>query len=92
MCRAIVDAPVLFESGFNKECDIIVSVIAEREVRVNRIIERDNISVEAAEARISKQLSNEELISKSDFIIENNSDLNSLAVRVNEVADFIMNN
>jgi dephospho-CoA kinase len=89
---AIVDAPVLFESGFNKECDLIVSVIAEREVRVNRIIQRDNISVEAAEARISKQLSNEELISKSDFVIENNSDLNSLAVRVNEVADFIMNN
>lgn len=75
---AIVDAPLLFESGFNKECDFIVSVIADKSVRVSRIISRDGISPEKALERISKQLSDEFLIEKSDFVIKNNGALREL--------------
>ena len=89
---AIVDAPVLFESGFDKDCDFIISVIADAKIRVERIIVRDNIDKISAEARIAKQLSNEELISRSNYVIENNSDLQSLEKKVNEIADLIMNN
>ena len=89
---AIVDAPVLFESGFDKECDLVISVVADSSIRVNRIIARDNINVEAAMARITKQLSNDELIVRSNFVIENNSDLQSLEKKVNEIADLILNN
>ena len=89
---AIVDAPVLFESGFDKDCDFIISVIADAKIRVERIVVRDNIDKISAEARIAKQLSNEELISRSNFVIENNSDLQSLEKKVNEIADLIMNN
>ena len=89
---AIVDAPVLFESGFDKECDLIISVIADIEIRVERIVVRDSIDRKSAEARISKQLSNDELIARSNFVIENNSDLQSLEKKVNEIAELIMNN
>ena len=89
---AIVDAPVLFESGFDKDCDFIISVIADAKIRVERIVVRDNIDKISAEARIAKQLSNEELISRSNYVIENNSDLQSLEKKVNEIADLIMNN
>ena len=90
-CRAaIVDAPVLFESGFDKECDIIISVIADREVRTSRIMQRDNLDKLSAEARIASQLSDEELISRSDIVIENNSDLASLEKRVSEIAKIIL--
>ena len=89
---AIVDAPVLFESGYEKECDLIISVVADREIRIGRIIERDNISRESAEARIASQMSDDELISRSNFVIENNSDLSSLEKRVNRIADLILNN
>ena len=89
---AIVDAPVLFESEFDKECDIIISVIANKEVRIGRIMERDNIDRDSAEARIASQMSNDELISRSNFVIENNSDLSTLEKRVNEVAELILNN
>ena len=89
---AIVDAPVLFESGFDKDCDFIISVIADAKIRVERIVVRDNIDKISAEARIAKQLSNEELISRSNFVIENNSDLQSLEKKVNEIANLIMNN
>lgn len=52
---AIIDAPQLFESGFDRECDITVAVIADRETRMTRILRRDGITPEAAALRISRQ-------------------------------------
>lgn len=87
---AVVDAPVLFESGFDSECDYVVCVIAEREARIERIMKRDSLSREAAEKRISAQLSDEETISRSDFAIYNNSDLETLRREVNSVITKIL--
>ena len=67
-----VDAPTLVESGFDKECDIVISVIASADERRKRIIERDSISPERADARIKAQKSDEFYISHSDYVIENN--------------------
>ena len=89
---AIVDAAVLFESGFDSKCDIIISVIADKEIRINRIMSRDNIDRASAIARIDSQLSDEEIISRSDFVIRNVSDLTSLEKRVSEVAKLILEN
>ena len=89
---AIVDAPVLFESGFNTECDVIVAVLADKEVRVNRIMLRDGIDRESAISRINSQLTDEWLASHADYVIENNSDLVALENRVCEVARLILNN
>ena len=75
---AIVDAPLLFESGFNTECDIIISVIAPRDVRISRISERDGISKEAAQRRINAQLDDEFLRLHSDIIITNDKDTAAL--------------
>lgn len=82
----VVDAPLLFESGFNSECDIIVSVIADKSVRVERIMARDLISCEAAEKRIASQLDDEFLIKNSDFVISNNGTLDEL----NEKFDLVL--
>ena len=48
---AVVDAPLLFESGFNAECDAIISVIAPRDARIARIVERDGLTSEQAARR-----------------------------------------
>ncbi len=53
----IVDAPMLFESGFDAECDMTLGVVADTDIRIGRITERDGISSERAAARISNQLS-----------------------------------
>lgn len=74
----IVDAPVLFESSFDKECDEIVCVVADREIRTDRIMSRDGITRDAAEKRIASQMPDEILISKCDHVIYNNSDIESL--------------
>ena len=88
----LVDAPLLFESGFDKECDIILAVTAPREVRVKRICERDGITPDAAERRIASQLSDEFLISHSDFCLTNGSSLTELRSSCESIVKKIINN
>lgn len=89
---AIVDAPLLFESGFDKECDLILAVVAPREVRMKRICERDGITPDAAERRIASQLSDEFLISHSDFCLTNGSSLTELRSSCESIVKKIINN
>ena len=86
---AIVDAPLLFESGFNTECDAIISVIAPRDARIARIVERDGLTSEQAALRIDAQLDEEFLRSHSNFTIENNNDLDALALKVEKIIEII---
>lgn len=88
----IIDAPLLFESGFDKECDLTVAVIADNETRLERIILRDGISRENAMARISSQIPNDMLIFKCDYVIENNSDVAELKKNVYKLAEIIFDN
>ena len=86
----IFDAPLLFESGFNEKCGIIVSVVADKNVRIKRITARDGITPERAEARIASQLSDEYLIERSDFVIYNNGSEQELSAQVASIANKIL--
>lgn len=88
----LVDAPLLFESGFDKECDAVISVIADRETRIDRIIKRDAITRDRAEKRIDSQVSDEFLREHSDFIIENNSNTTALLTEISSVVKILKNN
>lgn len=87
----LVDAPLLFESGFDKECDSILCITAGKNVRMQRIVKRDGISGEMASSRIKAQLSDEELKSRSDFVIENDGDLDALILCVENTVPKILN-
>ncbi len=67
----VVDAPVLFESGFDEMCDVTICVTAPLEQKLERIIKRDNITKEQALARLSKQKSDEELRVLCNYEIKN---------------------
>lgn len=71
---AVLDAPQLFESGADKDCDFIVSLIADKEIRLRRILSRDDITEKEALSRISVQLGEDFFREKSDYIIENNEE------------------
>lgn len=68
----IIDAPTLFESGFDSECDLTVGVICSPELRLSRIIDRDLITEEEAIRRISNQKDESFFIERCDHILENN--------------------
>lgn len=69
---AILDAPQLFEAGANRMCGAVVSVLADKNLRLERILQRDGIDRDAALRRIAAQKSDEFFRSHSDYIIENN--------------------
>ncbi len=86
---AVVDAPQLFESGFDRHCDYTIGVIADERVRVRRITSRDNITVEAAEKRIRAQKSDEFFIDTCDFIVYNNAGVDMLGHQVENILEKI---
>lgn len=91
-CRiAVVDAPLLFESGFDKKCDITVAVLAERDIRIKRIMARDNITYPEAERRIDAQHTDEWLRAHADRTVENNSDTEALSGAVSRLIEEILN-
>jgi dephospho-CoA kinase len=67
----IYEAAILFESGSYKKCDLIITVIAPIESRIQRVIERDKTTREQVLKRINVQWNDEQRIAKSDFVIEN---------------------
>ncbi|WP_035671661.1 dephospho-CoA kinase [Flavobacterium sp. 83] len=69
----IYEAAILFESGRYKDCDIIITVTAPVETRIHRVIERDKTTRSLVLKRIKSQWTDDERISKSDFVIENTS-------------------
>ena len=79
------EAAILIESGSYKDCDVVISVVVDVETRIARTIERDSLSREEILARINNQISDEERIAKSDFIIDNNGDLAHLKNEVEQM-------
>lgn len=71
----VLDAPTLFESSIDKMCDVIISVMAPEELRLNRIISRDNIPKDEAKARASSQLTTDFFKENSDFIVTNDGNI-----------------
>ncbi|GAB4312435.1 MAG: dephospho-CoA kinase [Bacteroidales bacterium] len=67
----VQEAAILFESGFHKEFDKIIVVVAPPELTLQRVMERDHISEGDVEARRRNQWPQEKLIERADFIIHN---------------------
>lgn len=78
----VLDVPLLFQDDFPFECDMTVAVVADTEERIRRIMSRDGISKDAAEARVFNQLSDDEYRNLADVCFENNGD-------VEEIKEFV---
>ena len=71
-----VDAPLLFETGFDKVCDYVVSLIAEKYLKIERICQRDNIDYETAVSRLNSQKSASFYTENADFVIMSGKNCN----------------
>ena len=70
--RCIIDAAVLHKTELTRECTCIIAVVADDDVRIGRITERDGITRTAAKQRIAAQPTNEQYEKIADIVIENN--------------------
>ena len=85
----VVDAPLLFESGMEGGCDVVIAVLAEEELRIKRIADRDGISEEAAVKRIMAQPDDSFYSKRADFIIYNNGNEQELFMQVDMIAGLL---
>ncbi len=65
----VVDAAAIIESGFTKDCDLLITVTAPESVRLSRIMSRDNITKEEALRRMNAQRADEFYEKDADLII-----------------------
>ncbi len=68
----IKEAAILFESGANKYLDKVIGVFAPLELRISRVMQRDNSTQEAVIARMNKQMEEEKKMKLCDYVIINN--------------------
>lgn len=67
----IIDAIALFESGEDALCDFTVAVVAPQDIRLERIMKRDNITEEKALERINAQKDESFFTARADFVLWN---------------------
>ena len=84
-----VSVPQLFEANFQDIFDKIIFISTNKEIRLERLIKRNNYTKEYALKRIEAQLPDEIKAQKSDYIIENNSDLESLNINTKNILSSI---
>jgi dephospho-CoA kinase len=68
----IKEAAIFFESGSNKDIDVMIGVAAPQELRIQRAMQRNNISREKVLAIIARQMDEDEKMSRCDHIVINN--------------------
>lgn len=78
------EAAILFESGSNKDCDKIITITAPKDIRIQRVVQRDDINQEEVEKRMKHQWDEERKIAHSDYIIVN-LNLHDTFKRVDEI-------
>jgi dephospho-CoA kinase len=86
----VQDVPLLFETDYWQRCDATVVVIAPREERIARVVARDGLSVAEIERRMAAQIDPEQARTRATFVIENDADLATLAVRADAVYDALL--
>ena len=69
-----MESAIIFESGAYKLVDKVVCVIAPKETRINRVMERDHITREQVLQWMNRQLNQKEMIRKSDYVIINDGE------------------
>lgn len=67
----IFEAAILYEAGYERHLDAVITVYAPIELRIKRVVLRDNISEELVKERINNQISDEIKVKKADYVIKN---------------------
>lgn len=78
----VIDIPLLFETGFEKEVDKVVVVFAQRVLQIERLVKKCKLGLKEAQDRIDSQMSLLEKTKRADWIIYNNGGMEELRKEV----------
>ncbi len=86
----LLDAPLLFEAEINDRCHVVILITADTDVRIDRVCNRDNTTPDEVEDRIMNQMSDDEKKRYSDFVVENNGEIEELFSALDEIVDYLL--
>jgi dephospho-CoA kinase len=84
---AVVDIPLLFETGGEKRVDAVVVVTTTPEIQRQRILERDNMTGEKLDALLARQLPDAEKRKRADFVVDTSHGLDPVRARIRDILD-----
>jgi dephospho-CoA kinase len=88
---AIKEAALIFEANADKQLDLVIGVHAPFELRMQRAMQRDNISEALVQSRMNRQMNEEEKMSRCDFVI-NNDEKELLTPQVIKIHEDLLRN
>ena len=82
---AVVDVPLLFETGGEKRVDAVVVVTTTPELQHQRILARDNMTSEKLDAILARQLPDAEKRRRADFVVDTSDGLDPVRLRIRDI-------
>ena len=82
---AVVDVPLLFETGGEKRVDAVVVVTTTPEIQRQRILARDNMTSEKLDAILARQLPDAEKRRRADFVVDTSDGLDPVRLRIRDI-------
>jgi dephospho-CoA kinase len=82
---AVLDVPLLFEVGKERDCDAVVVVSAPSEVQRARVLERPGMTVAKLDAILSRQMPDAEKRARADFIVDTSQGLEAARAQVRAI-------
>jgi dephospho-CoA kinase len=82
---AVVDVPLLFETGSEKRVDAVVVVTTDPDIQRRRVLARDNMTRELLDAVLARQLPDAEKRRRADFLVDTSHGLDPVRDRIREI-------
>ena len=82
---AVVDVPLLFETGGENRVDAVVVVTTTPEIQHQRILARDNMTGEKLDAILARQLPDAEKRRRADFVVDTSHGLDPVRLRIRDI-------
>jgi dephospho-CoA kinase len=84
---AVVDVPLLFETGGEKRVDAVVVVTTDPDTQRWRILARDNMTDEKLDAILARQMPDSEKRKRADFLVDTSHGLDPVRTQIREILD-----
>src|ERR1700736_6999114 len=84
---AVVDVPLLYATGGEKRVDAVVVVTTTPEIQRERILARENMTVEKLDAILARQLSDAEKRKRADFVVDTSDGLDPVRARIRDILE-----